>query len=147
MTATVRHRFNPWMWLPLLVIGAAAIPNLVLILMARQAHISKVEDHPWLAAGRIDHDKELAVRFGAAGHTLVVEGGDRRIVCRITGPGPAPESAFSLHCYRASDASLDRRLPWTDPSRPLEVELPVGGRWDVRLLDGQSVVAAQSLSL
>lgn len=138
------RRFNPWMWLPVLVIGAAAIPNLVLIAVARKARISKVEEQPWLAAGRIDQDKERARAFAAAGGRLSVTATGRSITCRLEAP---PATGATIRCYRPSDAALDRSLPWSDPSRPLDAVLPADGHWVLGLEVDGSVVATHALIL
>ncbi|MCK6487687.1 MAG: FixH family protein [Planctomycetes bacterium] len=142
------RRFNPWMWLPLMVIGAAAIANLALILVARRTHVSKVEDHPWLAAERIDQDKLAAQAFADGGGRLAVEAAGQRITCRLLGP-PAITSTTSaqVRCYRPSDAALDRLMPWPDTSQPISLELPAPGRWEVQLLVQGARIATHALSL
>lgn len=141
-------RFNPWMWLPLMVIGAAAIANLALILVARRTHVSKVEEHPWLAAERIDQDKLASQAFADGGGRLAVEAAGQRITCQLLGP-PAITNCTTaqVRCYRPSDAALDRQLPWPDPSQPLSLDLPAPGRWEVQLLVQGTRVATHALSL
>lgn len=140
--------FNPWMWLPVMVIGVAAVSNLALILVARRTHVTKVEEHPWLAAERIDRDKVELQAFAARGLRFAVEGHGLHVTCRLAGPAGAPApSPLRLHCYRASDAGLDRTVDWTDPQQPLEMELPVAGRWELRLLHDGAVVMTHALSL
>lgn len=142
------RRFNPWMWLPLMVIGAAAVANLALILVARRTHVSKVEEHPWLAAERIDQDKLAAQAFADGGGRLTVEAAGQRITCRLLGP-PAITSctAAQVRCYRPSDASLDRQLPWPDTSQPLSLDLPAPGRWEVQFIVQGARIATHALSL
>ena len=131
--------FNPWAWFPVGVIALVAIPNLAMITVARRAHISQSEAHPWLASASLDVRDRAAAAFASRSRFVTsIEG--RRLTCRIDGALPATSAAIAL--WRPDNASLDRHVPWPDPSVPLVTELSALGRWRILLeVDGVPAVA------
>lgn len=141
-----QRRFNPWMWLPAGVILLAAIPNLALVLVARQVHISKVEEQPWLAAERLNERTETQRRFAAQASLAVLSEG-RQVVLRIDGVPPSDLLPLHVLCYRPSAASEDRRLTWQDPGSPLTWDAPLPGRWVIVVESDGLAVAERSIEL
>lgn len=140
-------RWSPWAWTPFVIIGITAIPNAILIYGAKKVGISKVEAQPWVAAGRLDADKEQRAAFIAAGHRFFVTVEGRTAVCTLV-PGPRPlPGDLRVHAYRATDANLDQVLAWPDPALPVRLDLPAPGRWLIHLdLPSSPAVASYAVT-
>jgi len=138
-------RWSPWAWTPFVIIGITAIPNAILIYGAKTVGISKVEAQPWIAAGRLDADKEQRAAFVAAGNTFSVTLVGSNATCTHSGPGPLPTGTV-VRAYRPSDAALDFQTSWTNSTVPLRLELPVPGQWMLYLdLPGAPAVAMHAV--
>lgn len=140
------RRFNPWVWLPVGVILITAIPNIILVVVAKRAHITKVEEQPWLAAGRLD-EQARAQRLFAAQADFMVSGDGHRVTARITGEPPADLLPLRILCYRPSDAQQDRRLAWDDPRTPLAWDAPLPGRWVLALESSGLTLANRAVDI
>jgi hypothetical protein len=139
-------RWSPWAWTPFIIIGLTAIPNAILIYGAKTVGISKVEPHPWVAAGRLDADKEQRAAFTAAGHRFTASVEGRSALCVHQGPAVLPAGS-QVRAYRPSDAALDQVVPWTDSTAPLRIELPAPGSWILYLdLPGATAVAMHAVA-
>lgn len=122
-----------WWMPPVLVIGAAAIANAVLITTAIRVKPTKVEAHPYAASAHEDERRAEMAEFSRRGWRLEAEVDGLGATLRLTaGIGPVPASAV-LALYRPNDERLDRTLPWPDPANPLRVGLPEAGVWELRV--------------
>ncbi len=133
------RRFNFWVWLPVFVIGAAAIANTAIIIVARQVNPTRVEAQPWLASGLIDQQHEKARRFAAGGWTFALAPTATGARCSLGG-GSGDPGRLAVGVYRPDDAKLDQLEPWPDHTRPLELVLTRPGAWRVTLLCDGAVV-------
>ena len=70
-TPPTARPFNLWPWLPVFVIGAAAIANGAIILAAKRVSPQKVEAQPYAASVHFDADKADGETFTARGLRLV----------------------------------------------------------------------------
>ncbi len=138
---TAPRRFNFWVWLPVFVIGASAIANTAMIIVARQVKPTRVEAQPWLASGLIDQHHAKAKAFTAAGWRFALAPTATGVQCTLSG-GDASSAlgSFAVGVYRPDDAKLDQLQPWPDPRQPLDLSLARSGAWRVTLrLDGAVV--------
>jgi hypothetical protein len=122
-------RFNLWPWMPLFVIGAAAIANGVLYFVAAHVRPEKVEAQPFVASSRIDGEKLAAERFIALGFNFQIKATDaKNITLSIIGNSTVSNSA-TVHFYRPDNPAGDFTVPWPDPTKPVAVTLARPGMW------------------
>jgi nitrogen fixation protein FixH len=127
-----------WPYLWVIVIGAALIPNAVLLTIALRSNTAAVEDHPYEASRHFDELKQDRQRFTNLGLRLSAgPGGSRAVVLTLEGPSAGLEEV-RLRFIRQADARLDRECDWADPSRPLRFELPAPGLWRIELRGSQA---------
>jgi hypothetical protein len=135
--------FNPWPWMPLLVIGAAAIANGAIILVAKRVSPQKVEAQPYAASAHFDADKAAAEAFVAKGLRLDTSASDPSTL-RLTILGSA-SGAGEVRLYRPDAPGADRTVAWADVAQPLTIPLTRQGVWrlDLRLdaADGTKLAA------
>lgn len=135
--------FNPWPWLPLFVIGAAAIANGAIILVAKRVSPQKVEAQPYAASVHFDADKAAAEAFVAKGLRLDTSAPDPSTL-RLAIVGSASGSG-EVRLYRPDAPGADRTVPWADVAQPLHIPLTRQGVWrlDLRLdaADGTKLAA------
>ena len=122
-------RFNLWPWMPVFVIGAAAIANGAMYVMATIVRPEKVEAQPFVASSRIDGEKRAAERFTALGFNLHIKAADANnlslsIIGNTTMTNPA-----TVWFYRPDSPAGDFIVPWPDPTKPLAVALARPGMW------------------
>lgn len=125
--------FNPWPWMPLFVIGAAAIANGAIILVAKRVSPQKVEDQPFAASVHFDDDKAAAEAFAARGLRLEASAPEPRTLrLVITGSASGPAE---VRLYRPDAPGEDHAVPWSDVTQPLTIPLTRQGVWrlDLRL--------------
>jgi hypothetical protein len=130
------RRFNPWAWLPFIVIGIAIIPNAALLLTARRTGVARSEGRPWEESRRYDEDKRAAAAFAAAGWRLDLHPRPGGVEAVLSGGSGAPPADLVLRLQRPDTAALDITQAWQDPARPLAIALARSGRWRVRLDGG-----------
>lgn len=135
--------FNFWPWLPLFVIGAAAIANGAIILVAKRVSPQKVEDQPFAASAHFDADKVAGEAFTARGFRFVVTAPDPaslRLAISGAARGPA-----EVRLYRPDAPGADTAVAWADVAQPLTIALSRQGVWrlDLRLTtsDGEHLAA------
>ncbi len=112
------------------VVIAGMIPSVVMLLVARDLHIAKVDDRPYVVSSTIDADRRTltALHERGFGYALTVNGGD--IIATMH--GPAPEQVC-LVLQRPDDIAADKRYVWAKTAEPLCVHPERPGRWHVRL--------------
>ncbi len=112
------------------VVCAGMVPSVVMLGLARELHIAKVDDRPYLVSSAIDTDRQALAALRAKGfrYALVVDGA--HVVATMSGglPGDAV-----IVLQRPDDAGADMRVAWTTPSQPLVLSPGHPGRWHVRL--------------
>jgi hypothetical protein len=139
--------FNIWPWLPLIVIGAAAIANGVFVVVARRVSPQKVEDRPYAASAHFDADKAAGAAFTAKGYRLEVAAPSPASL-RLGVSGGA-SGAAEVRLYRPDAPSADVAVPWPDVAQPLTIALSRQGFWrlDLRLVDagGTPLAAAAAI--
>ena len=127
--------FNPWPWLPPLVLLVTAIPSLIIVFIAHHMHLDLVESLPYLASIHFDADQEGRQGWTEAGYRLRCEDGSAlQLRLQLEDPrraGLAGEAVVVL--YRPDDATLDRTFNWPVPTQPLQVTLPRPGLWRIHL--------------
>lgn len=135
-------QFNFWPWLPLLVIGAAAVANGAIILVAKRVSPQKVEDQPFAASVRFDADKAAAEAFIARGLRLEVSAPDpASLHLAVSGGAGGPGE---IRLYRPDAPAADRIVGWAEISQPLTIPLTRAGVWriDLRLNTGEGIPLA-----
>jgi hypothetical protein len=125
--------FNFWPWLPLFVIGAAAIANGAIITAAKRVSPQKVEDQPYAASVHFDADKAAAEAFTARGLRLAVTAPDANTLLLTISGGAS--GAADVRLYRPDAPGADRTVAWADVAQPLTIPLTRHGVWrlDLRL--------------
>jgi hypothetical protein len=135
--------FNFWPWLPLFVIGAAAIANGAIIVVAKRVSPQKVEDQPYAASVHFDADKAAGEAFTARGLRLSVVTPDPNTL-QLSISGNA-SGAGEVRLYRPDAPGADRTVVWVDVAQPLTIPLTRHGVWrlDLRLSasDGEHLAA------
>jgi nitrogen fixation protein FixH len=125
--------FNFWPWSPVFIIGAAAIANTVLFILAKDVRPQKVEAQPYVASSRIDSEKLASQRFSERGWSFVIQAHSAQdITLTITGNTAAIPARLLF--YRPASEADDHELAWADCSKPLAHQLPKGGMWRVRFI-------------
>jgi hypothetical protein len=127
--------FNPWPWLPVIVLAVTAIPSLIIVMLAHSMRLGLVEDLPYQASVHYDVDKLARLAFAEAGYRLIAASdGPLRLRFQLIAPaGAATPLRTQLALYRPDDARCDRIVPWNDPTQALPVLIPHPGLWRVRV--------------
>ena len=140
--------YNFWPWLPVFVIGSAAIANGVIIVVANRVSPQKVEAQAYAASVHFDADKAAAEAFTANGHRLAFTFPDPSSL-RISIDGTAATGSGEVRLYRPDAPSADRTVAWSDVTKPLMIPLTRQGFWriDLRLTstDGKALAARTSI--
>jgi|GEM_PF-3119910 nitrogen fixation protein FixH len=127
--------FNPWPWLPVIVLGITVIPSLIFVMTAHRLRLGLVEELPYQSSVHYDVDKQSRSDFRAAGYHFAAQGdGPLRLRFQLAAPvgaGPAKDTQIAL--YRPDDLRCDRVIAWPDPTQPLVVSVQRPGLWRVRL--------------
>lgn len=149
MNPTARSpRFNLWPWLPVFVIGSAAIANGVIIVVANRVSPQKVEAQAYAASVHFDADKIAAETFTAYGHRLAINFPNPSSL-RISIDGTAATGGGKVRLYRPDAPSADFVATWNDVTKPLIIPLTRQGFWriDLRLTssDGKALAARTSI--
>lgn len=113
------------------VVGAALLPSITLLALARMVHVAKAEAQPYAAGANVDRDQAARAMLAAAGFRFRVALDGQQLTAHIDG-GRLPDDA-QLELYRPDDPAADRVLPWPDQAIPLSVTFDRPGRWRVRL--------------
>lgn len=127
--------FNPWPWLPVIVLVATAIPSLIIVQLAHSMRLGLVEDLPYQASVHYDIDKQARLAFVAAGYRLIAASdGPLRLRFHLVAPaGAATPVRTRIVLYRPDDARCDRIIPWSDPAQALALPVPHPGLWRVHV--------------
>jgi hypothetical protein len=127
--------FNPWPWLPVIVLVGTAIPSLIIVLLAHSMRLGLVEDLPYQASVHYDVDKQARLAFAGAGYRLIAASdGPLRLRFQLIAPtGAVAPKLTQIALYRPDDARCDRIVPWSDPAQALPVLVPHPGLWRVRV--------------
>lgn len=112
------------------VVVAGIVPSVVLLLLARQAHVAKTDPQPYVASAAVDADHQALARLRAGGFTCTFAVDGSRLVAAISGMAP---SDARLVLMRPDDPTADTVIAWSDPRQPLSVTPGKVGRWRVRL--------------
>lgn len=143
MTTPAKRPFNFWPWLPVIAIGAAAIANGAIILVAKRVSPQKVEEQAYAASVHFDADKAEAEAFAARGLRLVLATPDPATLHLSLSGGAAGPGEVRL--YRPDAPGDDRTVAWADVAQPLIIPLTRQGVWrlDLRLRasDGERLAA------
>lgn len=141
------RRLNLWPWVPVIVIGAAVIPNTMKIMNAQRYPAHTVEDRPWEASRGFDEERDARVAFADAGLILSAQLGRSQQGLRLHLNGDDDIIAsdlydLRLHCYRPNDPQADRLIAWDDPTQALDLSDLRAGLWVFTLtgyLDGTPI--------
>lgn len=119
-----------WYLIPIIALTICLIPNVILIVLAKQAHLARSDDRPYLASQRVDHDKTQRQALAAAGgaFTWVLDGAN----VHLSYQGPVVERV-TVELQRPDDAAGDRLVPWNDLGSPLILAPGRSGAWKVRV--------------
>ncbi len=123
-----------------LVVGAALLPSITLLALARVVHVAKAEAQPYASGINVDRDQAARAALTATGFRFHVALAGLRLTAQVNG-GRLLDAA-QLELYRPDDPAADRVLPWPDQRVPLSVMLDRPGRWRVRLsgvIDGSRI--------
>ena len=136
---TSSRRWNLWPWVPVIVIGAAVIPNTMKIMNAQRYPAHAVEDRPWEASRGFDDERDARVAFAEAGLVLSARVGADQQGLRLQlthGDNPPPADQLydlRLHCYRPNDPGADRLIAWDTPAERLDLSDLRQGLWVLTL--------------
>lgn len=135
--------FNFWPWLPLFVIGAAAIANGAIIVVAKRVSPQKVEDQPYAASVHFDTDKAAIEAFTARGLRLSMTAPDPgHLLLSLSG---GASGSGEVHLYRPDAPGADHTVAWADVAQPLTIPLTRHGVWRIELRlsasDGEHLAA------
>ena len=149
MNPTTRSpRFNFWPWLPVFVIGSAAIANGVIIVVANRVSPQKVEAQAYAASVHFDDDKAAAEAFTTNGHRLAITFPNPSSLS-MSIDGTAAAGSGEVRLYRPDAPSADFVATWNDVTKPLIIPLTRQGFWriDLRLTssDGKALAARTSI--
>jgi hypothetical protein len=136
---------NPWPWFAAAVLSLVALADASLVVAARRARPSAVEERPWLASAGFDAAKAARARFAAAGMSFeAAASGGSAVRCTLA-PAGATIGRATIVAYRPDDSGLDRRIAWPDSARAITFALPRAGWWRLRLesADGATVADAE----
>lgn len=119
-----------WYLIPIIALTICLIPNVTLIILAKQAHLARSDDRPYLASQRLDHDKAQRQALAAAGGVFAwtLDGAN----VRLSYQGPVVERV-TVELQRPNDAAGDRLVPWNDLISPLVLTPGRTGAWKVRI--------------
>jgi hypothetical protein len=143
-TSTSRP-FNFWPWLPLVVIGAAAIANGAIIVAAKRVSPQKVEEQAYAASAHFDADKAALEAFTARGYRLDASAPEPTSL-RLSIAGDA-HGRGEARLYRPDAPEADRSVAWSDVAQPLVIPLSRAGVWrvDLRLAVADQRLAAKTV--
>lgn len=149
-TVTARKPFNIWPLVPFVVIGASMFPLITMVVTAYRINPEPVVERAYLDAQTYNEQAAARERFTAAGLEFRTAGlPSQAIRVEVAGmDGPAVIDDAVVELYRASDPGLDRLVRWDDTQRSLDIPVPIGGYWEVRLRgrhDGEPVAANRTL--
>lgn len=146
-TTTARPFRWSWAWTPFVVIGAAAIANTVMIVTSTRVRPQQVAANAYLDSKSFDARKAAQARFVEQGFDLTVSIHPGSATLTLTGAAVSTadntkSDPLTIRAYRADDASLDASVLWSDPTKPITVQL-APGRWrlDVNSDRGDKAVA------
>ena len=134
-------RWRPsWAWFPVVMIGIAIIPNVTMLLIAREVGTESVLPDAYAQADKFDDQARARQRFQASGLQLSTTKTRDGLVLRLAGPIEGL-AAVRVTCYRPDAVADDRQTDW--PAADEALPLPLGsGLWYVTViatLDGQAV--------
>ena len=135
MNQTALPRFNPWPWLPVVVLSVTLVPCIGIAVVAHRLHPTMVEALPYDSSMHMDADKQGRSDFSAAGLRLSATPAGpllvRLSIARsVAGP---PLGAAVVKLYRPDDANRDATIPWADADQALETAVSRPGLWRVRV--------------
>jgi len=134
---------TPKMTLPLIigaVVLAGMIPSIIMLVVAKDLRISKVDARPYVVSSAIDADRQALATLRAGGFRYDLQTTGSSVVARMS--GKPPEHA-RLVMQRPDDAQADRVFPWDTTSDPLIINPDRLGRWQIRLEGTVDGVAAR----
>jgi nitrogen fixation protein FixH len=137
-----------WYLIPIIALTICLIPNVTLIVLAKQAHLAHSDDRPYLASQRVDHDKAQRQALATAGgaFTWVLE----KANVRLSYQGPMVERV-TVELQRPDDASGDLLVPWNDLGSPLTLTPGRSGAWKIRVRgdrgEGESLLLDASVEM
>lgn len=145
-----KRPFNPWPWMPVFVIGAAAIANGAIIITAKRVSPQKVEDQPYAASIHFDADKAAGEAFTAKGYRLDVAAPDpTSLRLAVAGAPAGAVGPGEVRLYRPDAPAADCVVAWNDITLPLTIPLSRQGLWrlDLRLTcsDGEKLAAKTAI--
>lgn len=112
------------------VVLAGMIPSIVMLVIAKDLHIAKVDDRPYVVSSAIDADRQALAKLRARNFRFDMQVVENAIVARMSGGLPEHPR---LILQRPDDAQADRVFPWEKSSEPLTIVPSRTGRWHVRL--------------
>ncbi len=138
-------------WMPLAIgVAISATANGILIGTSLRVRPEKVVDKPYAASAFEDERAAERASFAKRGWSLgtVVDSTGCDLTLQVAG-GVVPLAGV-VSLYRPDDRSVDRELPWADPTRGLRCDLPRPGIWQLRVTlreaSGQTLVHEIRLS-
>ena len=135
MNQTALPGFNPWPWLPVVVLSVTLVPCIGITVVAHRLHPTMVEALPYDSSMHLDADKQGRSDFSAAGLRLTATAtGPLRVrlaIGRHSAGQPLGSAVVKL--YRPDDADRDATIPWADADQALETAVSRPGLWRVRV--------------
>jgi len=136
MKRSPRRRIQPWVLGPLLFFCALAGFQVVLVVLITGHDVDQVEPDAYTRSLSFDEEQAARARFVAGDFALfAATPGGRQVEFRLQAPDDAGDAleAVALDFYRPDDADLDQHLRWEDLDRPLALQLPRSGVWEITL--------------
>lgn len=112
------------------VVLAGMIPSIIMLVVAKDLHIAKVDDRPYVVSSAIDADRQALAKLRTRGFRFDVEVSGDTVVATMSGGLPEHPR---IVIQRPDDAQADRVFTWEKSSDPLPMVLGRSGRWHVRL--------------
>ena len=112
------------------VVLAGMVPSIIMLVVAKNLRIAKVDDRPYVVSSGIDADRQALAALRAGGFRFDTQVHGAALVATMTGALPEHPR---LVLQRPDDAHADQVHLWTDRSQSLTITPGRAGRWNVRL--------------
>lgn len=122
------------------VVLAGMIPSIIMLVVAKDLRIAKVDARPYVVSSAIDADRHALATLRAGGFRYDLHTTGSAVVAEMSGALP---EHVRLVIQRPDDAGADQVFPWDKTSNPLEIALSRPGRWQIRLEGTVNGVAAR----
>ena len=112
------------------VVLAGMIPSIIMLVVAKDLRIAKVDDRPYVVSSGIDADRRALATLRAGNFRFDTEVHGTAVIARMSGTLPEHPRVV---LQRPDDALADHVIVWTDPTHSLMILPGRLGRWNIRL--------------